>query len=147
MSNVAYSSCINSYFLGVLAKTEHLASHLEFSKPSLKTFIAVPVFVLASRIQHDCHEHLASLKKYTLPQQFWFQRIICPHYTAECVVYVAIAIVAAPPSEPLNKTMLAGLAFVVSNLAITADSTRKWYVEKFGAEQVARRWRIIPYVY
>jgi len=131
----------------VLANTENLANHFEISKPSTKTFIAIPIFILASGMQHDCHKHLASLKKYTLPQNFWFRRIICPHYTAECLVYVAIAIVAAPQGELLNKTMLAGLAFVASNLAVTADSTKNWYIEKFGAEKLVGRWRMIPYVY
>jgi 3-oxo-5-alpha-steroid 4-dehydrogenase 3 len=47
----------------------------------------------------------------------------------------------------MNRTVLAGLGFVVSNLAVTADSTMKWYVEKFGAEKLKGRWRMLPYVY
>ncbi|PVH72118.1 hypothetical protein DL98DRAFT_470822 [Cadophora sp. DSE1049] len=115
--------------------------------PSLKTCIAVPMFLLASSIQHTCHKHLASLKKYTLPQQYWFQKVVCPHYTSECMIYVAIAIVAAPPGQWLNKTVLAGLGFVASNLGVTADSTRRWYVKKFGAEKLAGRWKMVPYLY
>jgi 3-oxo-5-alpha-steroid 4-dehydrogenase 3 len=113
----------------------------------MKTFIAVPIFMLASGIQHNCHEYLASLKKYTLPENQLFQLMICPHYTSECLVYVAIAIVSAPKGQLFNKTVLAGLGFVISNLAVTADSTRKWYVEKFGAEKLKGRWRMVPYVY
>jgi 3-oxo-5-alpha-steroid 4-dehydrogenase 3 len=105
------------------------------------------MFLVASGIQHNCHKHLASLEKYTLPSQFWFQWALCPHYTSECLIYVAIAIAAAPPGQMLNNTVLAGLGFVASNLAVTADSTRKWYIEKFGIEKVADRWRMIPYVY
>ncbi|KAF8863854.1 3-oxo-5-alpha-steroid 4-dehydrogenase-like protein [Acephala macrosclerotiorum] len=120
---------------------------LDFSKPSAKTVIAVPIFLLASGIQHDYHKHLASLKKYTLPQHHLFQYIICPHYTSECLIYVAIAIVAAPKGYFLNRTVLAGLGFVASNLGVTADATRKWYVERFGAEKLAGRWRMFPYVY
>lgn len=125
---------------------EHVAK-VDFSKPSAKTVAAVPIFLLASSIQHDCHKHLASLKKYTLPQHHFFRYIICPHYTSECLIYVAIAIVAAPKGYCLNKNVLAGLGFVVSNLGVTADATRKWYVEKFGAEKLAGRWRMVPYVY
>lgn len=119
----------------------------DFSKPSAKTIIAVPIFLLASGIQHDCHKYLASLKKYTLPQHRLFQHIVCPHYTSECLIYVAIAIVAAPKGYFLNRTVLAGLGFVVSNLGVTADATRKWYVGKFGVEKLAARWRMVPYVY
>jgi len=63
------------------------------------------------------------------------------------MIYVAIAIAAAPKDQILNKTVLAGLCFVVSNLAVTADSTKKWYIEKFGAENVKGRWRMVPFVY
>jgi 3-oxo-5-alpha-steroid 4-dehydrogenase 3 len=124
-----------------------LASLLEISRPSLKTVIAVPLFLLASGVQHECHKHLASLEKYTLPTNRFFQSVVCPHYTSECLIYVAIAIAAAPKGQMMNRTVLAGLGFVVSNLAVTADSTRKWYVEKFGEEQLKGRWRMIPYLY
>ncbi|KUJ21053.1 3-oxo-5-alpha-steroid 4-dehydrogenase-like protein [Mollisia scopiformis] len=120
---------------------------VKLSKPSVKTLLAAPLFLLASGVQHECHKHLASLKKYTLPQQRFFRYVVCPHYTSECLIYVAIAIVAAPKGYLLNRTVLAGLGFVVSNLGVTADSTKKWYVEKFGAENLAERWRMVPYVY
>jgi len=131
----------------VLNATENPLSAVELSKPSLKTFIAVPLFVLASGVQHDCHEHLAMLKKYTLPWHPHFQRIVCPHYTSECLIYIAIAVAAAPKGHLFNRTMLAGFCFVASNLAVTADSTRKWYIEKFGADQLKGRWRMLPYIY
>jgi 3-oxo-5-alpha-steroid 4-dehydrogenase 3 len=124
-----------------------LAGLIEFSRPSVKTAIAAPLFLLASGVQHDCHKHLASLKKYTLPGNHFFQSVVCPHYTSECLIYVAIAIAAAPKGQVMNRTVLAGLGFVVSNLGVTADSTRKWYVEKFGEEKLKGRWRMVPYLY
>jgi 3-oxo-5-alpha-steroid 4-dehydrogenase 3 / polyprenol reductase len=120
---------------------------LDFSRPSAKTFVGVPLFLLASIIQNICHRHLAGLEKYTLPHHRFFQSIVCPHYTSECLIYVAIAIVSAPKGQLLNGTVLAGLGFVSSNLAVTADSTRKWYVEKFGEEKLADRWRMVPLVF
>jgi 3-oxo-5-alpha-steroid 4-dehydrogenase 3 len=39
------------------------------------------------------------------------------------------------------------LGFVISNLAVTADSTRRWYLEKFGPDQFKGRMRMLPYVY
>lgn len=117
------------------------------SRPSPKTAIAVPLFLLASGVQHECHKHFASLVKYSLPDNRFFQSVVCPHYTSECLIYIAIAIAAAPKGEVVNRTVLAGLGFVVSNLAVTADSTRKWYIEKFGEEKLKGRWRMVPYVY
>ncbi|QSZ34931.1 hypothetical protein DSL72_007793 [Monilinia vaccinii-corymbosi] len=133
--------------IGALNATENPLDFVEFSKPSLKTCVAVPIFVAASIIQHECHEHLASLKKYTLPSHPFFRRIVCPHYTSECLVYLAITVAAAPQGQILNRTMLAGLFFVVSNLGVTADSTREWCVKKFGVDKLVGRWRMVPYVY
>lgn len=113
----------------------------------MKTFVAVPIFLVASGIQHDCHVYLASLKKYTFPDHQLFRVVVCPHYTCEILIYLAIAIVAAPKGQVLNSTVLSGVGFVVSNLGVTADSTRKWYAEKFGAEKVAGRWRMVPFIY
>ncbi|CAD6442964.1 b6018af8-a052-4748-8d21-04c424f847d4 [Sclerotinia trifoliorum] len=133
--------------IATLNAIENPLDLIEISKPSLKTSVAVPLFVIASVIQHECHKHLASLKKYTLPSHPFFRNIVCPHYTSECLLYIAIAIVAAPQGQTLNRTVLAGLCFVISNLGVTADSTRKWYVAKFGIDNLKGRWRMLPYVY
>ncbi|CAG8951586.1 hypothetical protein HYFRA_00007502 [Hymenoscyphus fraxineus] len=120
---------------------------LRISWPSIRTTIAIPLFAYGSIVQHICHKHLASLKKYSLPQHPFFKSTVTPHYACECLIYLAIAIAAAPDGKFLNGTVLAGLAFVVSNLAVTADSTRKWYVENFGSKKLAGRWRMIPHIY
>ncbi|KAH7360804.1 3-oxo-5-alpha-steroid 4-dehydrogenase-like protein [Rhexocercosporidium sp. MPI-PUGE-AT-0058] len=138
---------VSVWIEGIAALNQHGLSSLDVGLPSVKTCIAVPLLVLASSIQHTCHKHLARLEKYSLPHQYWFQQIVCPHYTSECMIYLAIAIVAAPPGHLLNKTVLAGLGFVASNLGVTADSTRKWYVKKFGEEKLNGRWRMIPLLY
>lgn len=98
-------------------------------------------------MQNHCHRKLASLKKYTFPEGLFFNSIVSPHYTSECLVYVAIGIVAAPMGQIFNQTVLAGLVFVVCNLGITANTTRMWYIEKFGADKVVGRWRLIPILY
>ncbi|CZS99887.1 related to DFG10 protein [Rhynchosporium agropyri] len=138
---------VSVWIEGIATLSHNGLSSLEVGLPSIKTSIAASVFVSASIVQHECHKHLASLKKYSLPRQYWFQRVICPHYTSECAVYLAIALLAAPPGQLFNKTVLAGLGFVASNLGVTADSTRKWYVTKFGAEKLDGKWRMIPYLY
>ncbi|KAK0193652.1 hypothetical protein F5146DRAFT_1101577 [Armillaria mellea] len=89
--------------------------------------------------------HLASLKKYSLPTQPFFRYITC--YTAECLIYLSLAGIAAPPGQIFNKTILAALVFVAVNLGVTAETTRQWYVEKFGEDKVTALWRIIPFVY
>lgn len=118
-----------------------------FSGPSLKSLVAAPLFLFASGIQHDCHVYLSTLKRYTLPSHPLFKIVLCPHYTAECIFYLSLAIVAAPEGMPLNRTVAAALVFSTVNLSITAESTKEWYEKKFGKEKVKGRWRMLPYVY
>lgn len=47
----------------------------------------------------------------------------------------------------LNGTVFAGFCFVASNLGVTADATKKWYMQKFGKELVEKRWRMLPFLY
>lgn len=130
-----------------LLSTPLSPASITLSKPSIKTFIAVPLFLLSSGIQHDCHEYLSNLKKYTLPDHPWFRRILCPHYTSECIIYLSLAIVSAPSGHIFNKTLSTAFLFTVVNLAITAESTRAWYAQKFGKDKVDGRWRMIPFLY
>lgn len=141
-------STLLSQLIAIAALSQkHPLSELQFSRPSTRTFSAMAIFWLASITQHVCHKHLASLKKYSLPDHLFFRSLICPHYTCECLIYLAIALQSAPKGHLLNGTVGAGLVFVASNLAVTADSTRKWYAEKFGGEAVKDRWRMVPNVF
>lgn len=120
---------------------------IEVGKPSLKTFIAGSLFLLASGTQHECHDYLASLEKYTLPEHPLFRHVLCPHYTSECIIYLSLAIVAAPNGQILNRTVLAVFVFTFVNLAITAESTRVWYSRKFGDKRIKERRKLVPFMY
>jgi 3-oxo-5-alpha-steroid 4-dehydrogenase 3 / polyprenol reductase len=113
----------------------------------LKISVALPVFLFAWVNQYRCHAHLAGLKKYSLPDEGLFRHLVSPHYTCECLLYLSLAIAAAPQGEVANKTMLSVLFFVVVNLGLTAAGTRQWYADKFGAEAVAQKWNMIPFIF
>jgi 3-oxo-5-alpha-steroid 4-dehydrogenase 3 len=115
--------------------------------PSRRAILAIAIFIFASLKQNECHRHLAGLKKYTLPYRGWFQYIVCPHYTSECLIYVALSLAASPPGRVVNSTVFTGLLFVAVNLGITANATQKWYADKFGAAKVASRWKMIPFIF
>lgn len=115
--------------------------------PSKTVGVATVVFVLASAKQREFHRHLASLKKYTLPHDSWFRHIVCPHYTAECLIYLSLSLVAAPAGKMVNQTVFLGLVFVAVNLGATAAGTKRWYGEKFGEATVRDKWRMIPFVF
>ncbi|KAJ5774350.1 hypothetical protein N7457_009246 [Penicillium paradoxum] len=133
---------------GTMLTTKLTIAHLQMTNaPSLRTFLLVPLFLVASGLQHDSHHYLYSLKKYTLPDHPMFRGIVCPHYGAECVVYLSLALLAAPQGEWINKTMLSCLIFVAVNLGLTARNTKQWYAQKFGKDSVQDWWLMVPYVY
>lgn len=112
-----------------------------------KIVVALSLFISAWVSQYRCHKHLAGLKKYSLPDLGMFRHLVCPHYTCECVIYLSLAIVAAPEGQLCNTTLLSALMFVAVNLGVTAHGTRSWYTEKFGPEAVAGRRILIPFLY
>lgn len=115
--------------------------------PSLKSFVGLILLFVASGAQHDCHTYLASLKKYSLPTHTFFRAVVCPHYTAEVVIYLAISVIAAPRGAVVNTTVFAGAVFVAAILSVSAGRNREWYRQKFGEEAVRGKWCIIPGVY
>ncbi|GKT43911.1 polyprenol reductase 1 [Colletotrichum spaethianum] len=125
----------------------------ESTKPDLGSLLS-PTAILGTATylygwtnQHLCHKHLASLKKYSLPNQGLFRYLVCPHYTCECLIYLGLAITAAPEGQLISRTLLCAFWFIVANLGTTADGTKQWYAQKFGAEKVADKWRMIPFVF
>lgn len=98
---------------------------------SPRILLATLAFTLASIWQHKYHRYLSSLIKYTLPEQYGASHIVAPHYTAECLLYLCLAILTAKDGEYLNSTLLCVLIFVVVNLGVTADGTKTWQLNKF----------------
>jgi len=109
--------------------------------------VGVPIFAAAWLKQYQCHQHLANLTKYSLPEGGLFRYIVCPHYTCECLLYFSLALVAAPRGYWWNRTLLCALIFVAINLGATARMTRQWYIGKFGGERLADRWTMLPVVF
>ncbi|KAI1327863.1 3-oxo-5-alpha-steroid 4-dehydrogenase [Xylariaceae sp. FL0255] len=119
-------------------------SYAELS--SLRSLLAVLVFLTAWYMQYRSHRYLASLKKYSLPQAGLFRYLVCPHYTCECLIYLSMAVLAAPQGEPYNKTLACAAVFVMANLGVTASGTKQWYCEKFES-QADGKWRMVPFIF
>ncbi|KAI5804369.1 hypothetical protein EDC01DRAFT_779262 [Geopyxis carbonaria] len=116
--------------------------------PSLKTLLGGLAFIMASGAQHDAHAYLASLRKYSLPTGHpLFAGLVAPHYTAEVVIYGALAVMAAPQGQWVNRTVAAAAGFVGTNLAVAAGVQRKWYEARFGKRSMDGKWNILPGVY
>ncbi|KAF4548844.1 3-oxo-5-alpha-steroid 4-dehydrogenase-like protein 1 [Elsinoe fawcettii] len=121
--------------------------HFQFVPPNPRTFVASVVFILASGAQLDCHGYLSSLKRYGVPQHPAFHALVCPHYFAECLIYLCMAVQAAPRGALINRTILCALVFVAVNLGVTADGTKQWYAKRFGPDSVKGKWRMVPYLF
>jgi 3-oxo-5-alpha-steroid 4-dehydrogenase 3 / polyprenol reductase len=131
-------------------KQRDVSAASAFSIPNealVKIVIGTPLFFLAWVGQYRCHVHLAGLKKYSLPDEGLFRYFVSPHYTCEFFLYVALSIVTAPEGKVMNRTVLSSLLFVLAGLGVTADRTKQWYINKFGAERVAKKWRMIPFIF
>ncbi|KAI1819113.1 hypothetical protein F4861DRAFT_534719 [Xylaria intraflava] len=90
--------------------------------------------------------HLADLKKYSLPEKGLFRYLVCPHYTCECLLYLSMAVIAAPQGQLYNQTLACATLFVTINLGATANGTKQWYTKQFGS-RVQRKWKMIPAVF
>ena len=130
-----------------LESTDQTLRDIHISAPSLSVVVLLLTFLVASVVQHRIHVHLASLKKYTLPVHPAFSKIVCPHYTAECVLYLSLTCLAAPQGQLVNGTMLCAAVFVIVNLGVTSDISKNWAMEKFGRGKVERKWRMLPGVW
>ena len=158
---------VGHYYLGILfyitTNVAIIVEHHPLSKQSywvgeaMSLFIdpyfvgAFVTFVFAGYKQHEFHEYLGTLPKYTLPNAGAFRSIVAPHYTAECAIYLALSVISAPTGYVINQTMLCAAVFVIVNLGVTAEGTKIWMEEKFtdekDAKEVERRWRMVPYVW
>ncbi|KAI0396924.1 hypothetical protein F5Y17DRAFT_44667 [Xylariaceae sp. FL0594] len=119
---------------------------LPIGSPTVKSVLATSGFMVAWLMQYRCHQHLAGLKKYSLPHEGLFRYLVCPHYTCECLIYLSMAFVAAPEGELYNRTLACAVLFVVVNLGVTANGTKQWYGEKFGV-MAQRKWKMVPVLF
>ncbi|KAH7135662.1 3-oxo-5-alpha-steroid 4-dehydrogenase-like protein [Dendryphion nanum] len=116
-----------------------------------KWAILIPAILTAHILQHSYHSYLYRLRTehttYQLPSHPLFPNLLCPHYTCEVAIYLLLSLLAAPAGHAVNWTLLSSAMFVLVNLGVTASGTKVWYLEKFGAEKVRGRARMVPWVW
>ena len=78
--------------------------------------------------------------RYGIPVGGWFDRVVCPHYAAEILLYAGLCAVAGTESARVNLAMLAA---VFGNLALAARRQREWY-EANVPGYPRGRWAMIP---
>ncbi|KAK2159918.1 hypothetical protein LSH36_143g01001 [Paralvinella palmiformis] len=127
-------------------------SSFSFSNVSFRPLVAIPLFVFASRLQHNSYLKLARLRKnraghivttaYKLPNSEWFDLISGPHYLAKILIMASLGIVLGRGCT----TWYWLSAYVITNQLYLAHGTHKLYLQKFENYPKHRK-VIIPYLF
>ncbi|XP_053112945.1 polyprenol reductase isoform X2 [Hemicordylus capensis] len=109
------------------------------------------MFVWASIHQHKCHVILANLRKnksgkvvhldHSIPFGDWFEMVSCPHYFAELLIYVSMAVTFGFN----NLTWWLVVMYVFFNQAVSAVLCHKFYLSNFKHYPKCRK-AYIPYL-
>ncbi|NXK21593.1 PORED reductase, partial [Arenaria interpres] len=113
--------------------------------------VGVTMYVWASLHQHRCLVILANLRKsksgkvvslgHSVPFGDWFERVSCPHYFAELLIYVSMAITLGFH----NLTWWCVVTYVLFNQALAAVLSHEFYQKNFSSYPKHRR-AFIPFV-
>lgn len=110
------------------------------------------IFLFANYIQSETHfilfrmkaEQLAtSCSEYKLPTRSWFKLMCVPHYTAEVIIYLSLALLM--PCRHWSSKLL--VVWVTSNLSVVASRQYVWYQQQFPDEIPTPWYRLLPYVW
>eukprot|EP00079_Xenopus_tropicalis_P026851 XP_012820873.1 PREDICTED: polyprenol reductase isoform X1 [Xenopus tropicalis] len=114
--------------------------------------LGLALYIWASLHQYRCHCILAGLRKsasgnvinlnHSVPCGDWFERVSCPHYFAELLIYVSIAVVFGL----LNTIWWLVVLYVLLNQALAALLCHEFYHEKFDTYPIHRK-AFIPFIF
>ena len=115
-------------------------------------WVGVAAFVGGSALQAASHAALARLQAraaasntpYLLPTAGVLTLCACPHYLGEIVVYVGLALIAAPTC---TAPPTLALVWVTANLVMGAADARDWYRRQFGRAFPVGRAALVPGLY
>ncbi|NXT54124.1 PORED reductase, partial [Pluvianellus socialis] len=114
--------------------------------------VGVLMYIWASLHQHRCLVVLANLRKsksgkvvslsHSVPFGGWFERVSCPHYFAELLIYVSMAVTLGFH----NVTWWCVVIYVLSNQALAAVLCHEFYQKNFSSYPKHRK-AFIPFVF
>jgi 3-oxo-5-alpha-steroid 4-dehydrogenase 3 / polyprenol reductase len=115
---------------------------------NVNSFSAIALFLTSSLWQFHIHSILASLRPTSVkpvykappPSSLPFRLFLTPHYTAEILLYLALALLCQ------NWTLFMSLIWTITNLAVSSGETREWARKKFEGKEWGR-WNLIPFIY
>ncbi|XP_064305526.1 polyprenol reductase [Phalacrocorax carbo] len=114
--------------------------------------VGVVIYIWASLHQHRCLVILANLRKsksgkvlslsHSVPFGDWFERVSCPHYFAELLIYVSMAVMLGFH----NVTWWCVVMYVLFNQALAAVLCHEFYQKNFSSYPKHRK-AFIPFVF
>ncbi|XP_021251298.1 polyprenol reductase [Numida meleagris] len=114
--------------------------------------IGIVMYIWASLHQHRCLVILANLRKsksgkvlslsHSIPFGDWFERVSCPHYFAELLIYISMAITFGFH----NVTWWFVVMYVFFNQTLAAVLCHEFYQEKFTSYPKHRK-AFIPFIF
>lgn len=112
---------------------------------SFASYVGIVLFFVASYHQFRCNIILsrakAAAKGYVIPRGDWFEYFTCPLYTTEVLIYIALWAISAFQNTNVGFIVV----WVVSNQAVSAYVTRRWYLGKFP-DFPRERWVLLPFL-
>ncbi|KAK3361075.1 3-oxo-5-alpha-steroid 4-dehydrogenase-domain-containing protein [Lasiosphaeria ovina] len=85
----------------------------------------------------------AAEKHYEIPQAGLFKIMLYPHYFVEWVEWLGFWIAAGWSSAPARCFLVNEIAAMLPR----AVNGKQWYIEKFGADKIKKKWAVIPGVW
>ncbi|XP_019408683.1 PREDICTED: polyprenol reductase [Crocodylus porosus] len=114
--------------------------------------LGISVYIWASIHHNRCHVILAKLRKnksgnvvslnHSIPFGDWFERVSCPHYFAELLIYVSLAITFGF----YNLTWWLVVMLVLFNQALAAILCHEFYLTTFSSYPKHRK-AFIPFLF
>ena len=134
----------NILFEGQHQSIKWVHIQLQLTNVSVVDWLAIGFFLWAWKHQFVAHKILARTKKqslsgYGLPHGDWFNYLSCPHYTAECLLYLSVQVIFGLE----HTTWILVCIWVLSNQLIVSIMSHQWYVENFPNYT---RKALIPYI-
>uniref|UniRef100_A0A8D0HE15 Polyprenal reductase n=1 Tax=Sphenodon punctatus TaxID=8508 RepID=A0A8D0HE15_SPHPU len=138
--------------LTVLCQMPARVGNGHFMKICWYHVLGIIMYVWASAHQHRCHVILANLRKsksgkvvnldHSIPVGDWFERVSCPHYFAELLIYISMAVTFGLH----NLTSWLVLLYVLFNQALAACLCHEFYLTKFSSYPQHRK-AFIPFIF
>ncbi|XP_074847916.1 polyprenal reductase isoform X2 [Carettochelys insculpta] len=114
--------------------------------------VGIVMYIWASIHHHRCHVILANLRKnksgkvvnlsHSIPFGDWFERVSCPHYFAELLIYISMAVTFGFH----NLTWWIVVMYVLFSQALAAVLCHEFYVTKFSSYPTHRK-AFIPFLF